>query len=154
MSNGYVLPTDAKDQQEALDFIDECPIFVVRKGKTLCHSTILRNILSYDESRDHFVYTDPGWWLKYYVGQEKYGGGWFTYETNYGGPKFGFLLHYMLQEDIPVLFIPNMKAQINNPSYFPDSQKANILRYNNYTGSHVMIGVKNWKEKGLSLIHI
>jgi len=134
---------------EAMAYIEEFPILILEKGTVLCHSTYRNDILSFDEKLGMFKTSKSslGWWNKYFVGHGKYGGGWFTYESNYGGPGFGMLLYYKIEKDIPLLFIPNYRIHADNPAYFPYPS----LPWNHqnfiYTGSHIVQGPKNWKEK-------
>jgi len=137
---------------EAVAYLSEYPVFVLKKGTVLCHSTIANDILEFDRNKGIFVSKkgSVGWWNKYFVGQSKYGGGWFTYETNYGGPGFGILLSYLVVEDIPILFVPNHKIRKDDPEYFPDNTWNIEAAY--FSGSHVVKGPKNWKEKGFAPI--
>lgn len=156
---GYTLPSHPKRKQQAEDWIEDCPILVLKKGTTLVHSTKADHILSIKEEGmmlQETLHTTnvAGWWKKYYPGQEEYKGGWFTYDTEYGGPAFGIALYYRIEEDIPVLFIPNQRARLNNIHYYPFETE--IIQTNKietdekikrYSGSHLIPGVKNWREK-------
>lgn len=147
---GYKFPVSAgleNDGEEALDFIQEFPVYIIRAGKVLCHSAstskILRFSLSGKEKRSFSYYPNLGWWNEFFVGHSDYNGGWFTYETNYGGPKFGLLLYYRVIKDIPVLFVPNYRVLKNNPEYFSKEDALDP----DFTGSHIVRGVKGWKQK-------
>jgi len=144
---------ETKFDTEAIAYIEEYPVFVLKKGTVLCHSMHRRRILSAtygDDENTIFRHSSSlGWWNKYFVGQSNYGGGWFTYETNYGGPNFGMLLYYQVSEDIPILFVPNYKVHKDSPEYFPDKDYPWYHTHGkDYTGSHLVQGPKNWKEKG------
>ena len=105
------------------------------------------------------------WWNKTFVGQGNYGGGWFTYKTTHGSPPFELAITYKLKTNLTVLFIPNDYAEKYNKEkyrfgdikkydekettdrYFSDIQLASGADPN-YRGSHIVQGVKNWKQKG------
>jgi hypothetical protein len=147
---GYVPPENEIDLREALDYIREFPVFVIKKGMSLCHSTEASKLIT--------IYTGKlatrstlGWWKEFFVGHSKYNGGWFTYESSYGGPMFGMSLYYQVQEDTPVLFVPNYFARLDNRAYYPDEQPDEEST-DQYGGSHIVHGVKNWKEKGYEKI--
>lgn len=131
---GYTFPEEPLARQEALDFIEQYPLFILKGGTTLCHSTDIHKILAFKKGEPATVPETLGWWKNYLVGHSKYKGGWFTYETGYGGPEFGMLLHYRVQGDIPILFVPR--------------QKGDEL----WSGSHLVKGVKDWKKKGYPMI--
>lgn len=139
---------------ESYSFIRHYPVFILRAGTTICHSTDTKNILQYERDNSYFVTSRKtvGWWNKYYVGHSKYRGGWFTYETGYGGPTFGMLLYYRVKEDIPILFIPNHKVLEDNPSYYPDKDFSEVDYENLWSGSHVVQGAPNWKALGYKKI--
>jgi len=140
---------------ETFDFLEEFPILILKAGTILCHSTRVSTILQYKYDTKNYNYSPSaiGWWKTYFVGQSKYGGGWFTYESGYGGPGFGMLLYYKVQKDIPVLFVPNYKVKRDDKRYYPDGDHPfNGSTDDLYTGSHVLYGVKNWKEKGYEKI--
>jgi hypothetical protein len=153
ISYGYEIKEASR---EALDYINEFPIFILRKGTTLCHSTHKSRLLA--REKRGFKIPKLLWWNKFLPGQEIYNGGWFTYETPYGGPAFGVSLFYKVQEDIPILFIPNYKKHKDDKNYFPD-YPWNFLPSGDHTdkdefsGSHIVQGVKNWKEKGYEMIN-
>lgn len=149
---GYSFPKER--ESEAIDYIREYPIFIIKKGESLCHSADIHRILKFKKLPDikgpsGFYSTKSIWWNKYFVGQSKYGGGWFTYETSYGGPGFGLVLYYRVLEDIPILFVPNYRALEHNKDYFPEKH---LAIDNEYTGSHIAYGVSKWKEKGYKQI--
>ena len=121
--------------------------------------------VSIDEKSDAIC-----WWNKTFVGQRNYGGGWFTYNTTHGGPPFELAITYKLKTNLTVLFIPNDYAEKYNKErhrfafdrddikkydekdeitdrYFSDSQLKSRADPN-YKGSHIVQGVKNWKQKG------
>jgi hypothetical protein len=129
---GYVFPEYPLKRQEAEDFIEQYPVFILKKGTTLCHSTKVENILDMNETGTFVTTQTLGWWNIYLVGHSEYRGGWFTYETDYGGPNFGMLLNYRVLRDTPVLFVPRQVAG----------------DYDTYSGSHLVKGVKDWDKKG------
>jgi hypothetical protein len=144
---GWVPP----DNQEANDFLEEFPLFVIKAGTTLCHASKSQDILKIEENKFYIGNPDTmAWWNKYYVGHKSYSGGWFTYKTSNGGPEFGLLLEYIVDRDIPVLFIPNYRVRKDNPEYFPDEKIPwdHGQQASSFTGSHLVQGVKNWKKKG------
>ncbi len=154
--SGYEFPDKPIERQEAMDWIQECPLFILERGTTICHATKTEDIFRVE--RGELYTTDViAWWKKYMPGHSDYNGAWFTYETEYGGPAFGMVLFYRVTRDIPILFIPNFMEKIENGEYFPRGSKvlekiARGEKLTNYTGSHVGIGVKNWKEKGYTEI--
>jgi len=143
---------------EATDFLAEFPLFILKKETTLCHSTNLQHILSYSSFKKELKLgrESLGWWNLYFVGQSKYKGGWFTYETSYGGPNFGINLFYKVQDEIPLLFVPNYRQYVSNAEYFPNVETKELFEgqqdINDFTGSHLVLGVKNWKNKGYKVI--
>jgi len=149
---GYKLPSSEgleDNSEEALDFIREYPIYIIKAGKILCHSTNKFAVLDFNKETKNFMYSPKmGWWNSFFVGHSKYKGGWFTYETNYGGPMFGLLLYYRVNHDIPVLFAPNHAPLKGNSEYFSIEDTDN----NKFTGSHIVRGVKNWHKKGYTKI--
>jgi len=154
ISYGYEIK---EANQEALDFIKEFPVFILKKGTTLCHSTYKTRLLVDDMGA--LMIPKDLWWNKFMVGQEKYKGGWFTYETPYGGPGFGISLFYKVQEDIPLLFIPNYRKHADDPNYFPYKDYPwnyrggeEFFDPNEFSGSHIVQGVKDWKSKGYKII--
>lgn len=152
ISYGYEIKTAS---QEALDFIEQFPIFILRKGTTLCHSTHAKSILS--PGNREFKIAKSIWWREYFVGQDKYKGGWFTYETPYGGPNFGMSLFYQVEQDIPILFVPNYRKHAGNSEYFSQKHPWNrrddkSWNPNDFTGSHLVQGVKGWNKKGYKMI--
>lgn len=134
------------------DYLKEFPVFVLKKGEVLVHATKLSDMYSrsFDMApfRMKHQINKTCWWKHFYPGQRNYGGGWFTYETSYGGPEyFGLFLHYQLQKDIPVLFIPDYTSRFADEDYL--SQDEDIKRgIRKYSGSHIVQGPRLWKEKG------
>jgi len=145
---GYKLPETDLKRNEAQDFINEYPVFLLKAGMTICHSTKTAHMLSLYERQYKSALKSVGWWNEFFVGQSKYNGGWFTYESEYGGPPFGMLLYYRVLRDTPVLFVPNYRIYEDNKDYFPDKD----ILDNHFTGSHIVYGVQNWKEKGYEKI--
>jgi hypothetical protein len=95
-----------RSHPEFMDWMEECSFFILKKGTVLCHST--KSIININEETSEIEYNSTlGWWKKTYPGQTKYKGAWFTFETNMGGPEFNTSLYYKIQEDIPILYIPN-----------------------------------------------
>jgi len=147
---GYSLPPDKI--QEAKAYIEEFPIYILKKGTILCHTTHEEGTFIIDDKNSKIqISNDPLWWTKYYVGQKKYNGGWFTYETGYGGPPFGLYLYYYIEKDIPLLFVPNYRAYLHKykNSYLPEGSAFYKYEYTKlYSGSHLVKGPRNWREKG------
>jgi hypothetical protein len=97
---------------QVIDFINECPIFILKKGTKIIHTTRLRVLKENNQDKYSFEVLDTtGWWKKYFPGQKKYKGGWFTYETTLGGPNFNSKLIYTVTKDVPILYIPNYYYQ-------------------------------------------
>jgi hypothetical protein len=124
--------------EEARDFLIEYPVFILEAGTVLCHCTHIHTILQI-QNRNILFDRNSVWWNTHLVGHSKYNGGWFTYETSYGGPEFGLNLYYTTRKDIPLLFVPNQ-------------QKLPYKKYttydNKYTGSHIVTGLSVSEEKG------
>jgi len=163
---GFVLDSLTEAQQnEASDFIKEYPVFLLKAGTILCHVTLYETgkTISYSHKTQEINVADTlGWWTKALVGQSKYRGGWFTYETKYGGPEFGLNLYYRVERDVPLLFVPNHRpfydGQKSNDeeakSYYPNEAiKQDVLssmlkeEIDDFTGSHIVVGVKDWLTK-------
>jgi len=139
---------DAELTQEAKDWIDEMPVIVIKKGALLVHQvkadTLFEisddggisegarreDILGQDVSeRDIFLNVDNAcWWERFLPGQRSYGGGWFTYGTDYGGPAFGLALQYEVKKDVALLFIPN-KYKTEYSKLESDASSTSILGY-------------------------
>lgn len=93
------------DDPETIDFLEEFDFYVLKKGTTIVHTTTTASIV---EKNDKYFYQDNiNWWKKYYPGQKDYKGGWFTYKTSFGGPKFNTELFYEIKKDVPIVYIPN-----------------------------------------------
>lgn len=156
---GYKLPEVEQEQAEAMAYIEEFPIYILKEGDVICHSTeyeqLVKRVIPYFSSMNVTVNREI-WWLKYFPGQRNYKGAWFTYKTNYGGPDFGLNLYYKISKDIPLLFVPNYKAYYKKyyNEYFKErEQKEYSDRYmRDYTGSHVVPGPRDWKKKGFKEI--
>jgi len=154
--------------QEGRDWIDEMPVIVIKKGAMLVHQTVLDTIINKSLQLNT---TEACWWEKFYPGHRNYGGGWFTYGTEYGGPSFGLALQYEVKKDVALLFIPNKYTSLKDkkkkpykfgklsidedPSHYFDNEVERgysfqkfISSTEGYAGSHVIEGVRDWKEKG------
>ena len=129
------IPSDKMEKFEFKDYLDGFDVMLLEKGTVLCHSTSksIRN-------------EENVWWNRSYPGQKNFKGGWFTYETDYGGPHFGLNLFYKLQEDVAVLYIPNMRLKLDDPSYFVDFVE--MWMDKSFNSSHIIQGPKDWKKKG------
>jgi hypothetical protein len=150
--NGFEIKYDNIDVnvKEVKDYIEQFPLFILEKDTILCHSSKITHMLS-KNSDGEIVYNKEKWWEKYYPGHSNYKGGWFTYETNYGGPRFGILIKYKIKKDIPILFVPNYLTKIDNPDYFPELI-TNSYNDGTFSGSHIVEGVKGWKNKNYEKI--
>ncbi len=99
-------------------------------------------------------------WLKNLIGQEEYGGGWYTFNTSEsgpaGGPKFGLILEYSVKEEFPLLYVPPIYKDIfqnkkENTRYFVELNKKDNEVLKGYTetsewsGSHVIQGPRHWR---------
>lgn len=146
--------TRGKDIEEFRDYLNEFPVFVLKRGTTLIHSTHIHTVerisLKHDELRAKLA--DTCWWKKYFPGAKSYGGGWFTHTSSYGGPTFGMYLYYKLEKDLPVLYIPKYDKKINNPEYITKTAHVNEA-LDEYSSSHIIQGPRGWKKKGYQNLH-
>lgn len=191
---------DVRDERERDDWINEFQFFILKKGTRLVHTTNIAPTIHETVYDDRTVYDisykehEFGWWKKKYVGQLDYGGGWFTYDTETSGPMFNYVLEYSVQNDIPILYIPNhykkaikdaCERSMSNEWFDADdckqvkqlfnampslsNQKAfeewadatktplyntyhSLRTQNQWTSSHFIPGVKNWKQKGYDIL--
>jgi hypothetical protein len=134
---------------EAKDWLNEMPVVVIKKGATLVHQTRLTSVLYTTQDDVSLNVANACWWEKFYPGQKEYGGGWFTYGTDYGGPPFGLALKYKVQQDFSILFIPNKYRTLLKESNADISLNRNER---SHAGSHLIEGVEGWKEKGYAKI--
>jgi len=192
---------ESKLTDEARDWIDEFPVVVLKKGAYLVHQVDYKKVFVINKKDMKIDKLSMCWWEKYYPGQSSYGGGWFTYKTDYGGPQFGLGLKYKLHEDVAILFIPNkyksalhcekqvyeknkdfslyfdlkkqdeLKARLETRRMLLKQLKSSknkndkleikkkmsslntsadlLLDYEfDFAGSHLIEGVKDWKNKG------
>jgi hypothetical protein len=146
---------------ETFDYLSEFYICLLPQYENIVHAVQIPRIFNYDSKTQKFLIntTVSCWWTKNFVGQADYMGGWFTYKTSYGGPKFGLELTYSLEQSIPVLFIPPIYAKqlnLENTDYFDiKGTDLDILkRYNDrgFSGSHLIQGVSGWKGKNYKKI--
>jgi tRNA A-37 threonylcarbamoyl transferase component Bud32 len=141
-----------KRSEEFYDYLNEFSVFVLKKGTKIIHATnteITKLTMIGNDTVGEYVLQNM-WWVNYYPGQSHYKGGWFTYETKYGGPQyFGLYLYYEIQKDLPLLYIPNYNDKLGSTNEYIDpteySRNTNTVKYK---GSHVIQGVKGWKKKG------
>lgn len=103
---------------EFLDYLEEFPVIELKKGTVICHSS--ENFYIRCDSPDKFD-NSVLWWNKYFPGQTEYKGGWFSFETTFGSPKFNNAFYYKLQKNLQLLFIPPIYKDLfyqKNKSYF------------------------------------
>lgn len=147
----FTLPENPHDYNEFSDYLNELPVFLLKKGTILVHTThrtTIERIGLSERMEPEVKLADKCWWRHYFPGSKDYGGGWFTHNTSYGGPEFGLYLYYKLLFDVPVFYIPN-QTLINNIEKTEHIKESLI----NYTGSHIIQGPKNWKKKGYLNLH-
>ena len=146
---------DFNHLDEFLDYF-KFPTLTLVKGTVLCHSTSPRNFYNKYKGINVDIYN---WWSEYFPGQSSYKGGWFTYETPYGGPKFSMNLYYRLEEDLTLLFIPNdfdEKYKRSDPRYFSEYHRVtNKITILNKIIDSISYGYDNffvWAEKFINII--
>ncbi len=149
-----------KQLEEFKDWLEEFPLVILEKGTKLVHSSryletfpiemYYNQGLSYtdsdigqvnnpDEPKGYVTKYLPvnmdnlRWFDRYYPGQSNYLGGWFIYETGYGGPDLGINITYELLKDVSLFFVP---GQWKDP------------HGTGWTGSHTVPGVSGWMDKG------
>jgi tRNA A-37 threonylcarbamoyl transferase component Bud32 len=157
------MPYSDNDKNLFNDYLNDLPVYILKKGDTIVHATNLDYMYQY-KFRDPSGMTGLDkkiakecWWKHSFPGQKNYGGGWFTHETSYGGPKyFELFLYYKVQEDIPIFFIPDYSEYVvkgTSNEYIDYNDDDDILgRTEKYSGSHVIQGPKDWKKKGYSSV--
>ena len=126
-------------------------------AKALIHTTKADEIMQtirQDTFRFNRNETTSCWMYHTYPGHKLYGGGWFTYGSEYGGPEFGLNLIYMLSTACPILFVPPTYG--DNYKHFRktgQSEKAILDQYvyqDGFSGSTRRDQAQNWEP---SVIH-
>lgn len=120
---------------EFLDYLEEFPVIELKKGTVICHTSQDMGLIK-DENELKIEKIDVNngmWWNKYYPGFKNNGGGWFTFENEYGGPNYKYKLYYELKDDVSLLFIPNVRHHFNekNLDYYSEEDFEGYEKYEN-----------------------
>jgi hypothetical protein len=150
-------PDKIKDKMEFLDYLEECPIYVLKAGTTIVHTTHsghFERIVPSERTKYGFegMLNTKCWWSEFLPGTPKSGGGWFTFGTSYGGPEFGLYLYYKILRDTPILYIKDQTKYLNDSKRFKKSSHLTDMA-EQYTGSHLIQGPPNWERKGYQNLH-
>jgi hypothetical protein len=161
-----------RDNIEQQDYLNEMLYVIIPKNTRIYHATRLDKLFK----RGDYYFTDKFieenkcelfFWLSNFMGQQKYGGGWFTFNQNKSGPahfpEFGLVLEYIINNDLPILYVPPIYNLIYNNAelsdiYFNKNDNINnqiiknYVNIYNWSGSHIIQGVKNWKNKNYKMI--
>ena len=107
----YIPINDTSDMNDLKKkYLNDLYICRLQKQDKIVHVFQISRLIQADDQGQLLFNNDGCWWNKYYVGQQSYKGGFFTYQTNYGGPLFGFDLVFNIEEPIPLFFIPPFYA--------------------------------------------
>jgi len=144
-----LLPDVRFDEEDVAPWL-RFPICYVAAGTPLWHSMKIESLFT--KRDDKLKFNRNGcWMLNHHVGQASYGGGWFTYEKPYGGPRFGVFLSYAMQQGCPLLFIPPIYRDLYNGKDFEQHFRARSDVLSTYadeykfSGSHLVEGPPGWK---------
>ena len=124
-------------------YLDQFYICRLNKYDNIVHAAKISRLLKVEDG--NLLFNEEGcWWNKYYVGQQDYKGGFFTYRTNYGGPLFGLDLVFNIEEPIPIFFIPPFYAE----KYTDETNfRKNFASKNEILGKYIV-------ERGFSGSHL